>query len=241
MNRVDGYRAVYNTGWSDLKLTYHLARNAVLDEKTIGTKPVDTTWYHKLTSDLKVADIPVQVGLGMQGKWLALSEGSKLKYNSFLHLSGEQKIDALKLKAGVAYDSYATIKKSDGKAANDVATTYLLASKYELLPKQFTLLGELTLRSLKSANEDRTSFSGNTEKKVSSATESAFTLAGQYMLDEKLSLIPSYTRYGSNRAQAFVDNANGAAFGADRVKLKGSDGKATSSDQSLGLRIRYDY
>lgn len=247
MNRVEGYRAAYNTGWSDLKLTYHLARHPILDSNTVGnSKPNGSTWYHKLTSDLKVADVPVQLGLGMQGKWLDLQEGLKLKRNAFVHLSGEQKLDDLKIKAGVAYDSYATIKKSSdktlkGQAANDVATTYLLATKYDLLPKEFTLLGEFNLRTLKSANEDRTSFSGNNETKVSTATETAFTLAGQYMLDEKLSLIPSYTRYSSSRAQALVDNANGAAFGADRTKLKGSDGKAAGTEQTLGLRIRYDY
>jgi hypothetical protein len=241
LGRVEGYRAAYNTGWSDLKLTYHLARNPHLDDKTFGTKPTNTTWYHKLTSDFKVEGTPVQVGIGSQGKWLALNTGSKLKYDSFFHVLAEHKMDDMKIKAGVAYDTYATVKKTDSTAATNVATTYLVGTKYDLLPKEFSILAELNYRTLKSANSDRTDFSSSEKKFVDSANETAFTLAGQYMLDDKLSFIPSYSYYLSNRSQAWVDNSSGAAFESDRTILKGSDGKAAKNEQALGLRVRYDY
>lgn len=241
LSRVNGYRAAYNTGWNDLKLTYHLARNPHFDNKTSAKQPAGTTWYHKLTSDLKVAGTPVQLGLGSQGKFLALKTGSKLKYDSFLHVLAEHKMDDMKIKAGIAYDTYATVKKTDSTAATNVATTYLVGTKYDLLPKEFSILAELNYRTLKSANSDRTDFSSSEKKFVDSANETAFTLAGQYMLDDKLSFIPSYSYYLSNRSQAWVDNSSGAAFESDRTILKGSDGKAAKNEQALGLRVRYDY
>lgn len=240
LSRVNGYRAAYNTGWNDLKLTYHLARNPHFDNKTSAKQPTGTTWYHKLTSDLKVADTPVQLGLGSQGKFLALNTGSKLKYDSFVHALAEHKMDDMKIKAGVAYDTYATVKKTDSTAATNVATTYLVGTKYDLLPKEFSVLAELNFRTLKSANSDRTDWSSPEKKLVDSASETAFTLAGQYMLDDKLSFIPSYSYYRSNRSQVWADNSSGAAFETNAV-LKGSDGKAVNHEQALGLRVRYDY
>jgi hypothetical protein len=63
-----------------------------------------------------------------------------------------------------------------------------------------------------------------------------FTLAGQYMLDSKLSILPSYQYWNS-------DIANGPSIAQKRTfsKLTGSDDKASKTHQALGLRIRYDY
>jgi hypothetical protein len=247
MNRIEGYRAVYDTGWSDLKVTYHLARLGLLDDasfsdlndKKSDKEYADTTWYHKVTTDFKIDKTPVQIGVGTQGKWLGVKDESKPSYDLFIHLLAEHKMEDMKFKAGVAHDSYATVK-ADGSAGKNVATTYLVAGKYDLLPKEFSVLSELNFRTLKAAESSLTDFSSSDKKSVDSATEAAYTLAGQYMVDEKLSFIPSYTYYNSNRSQAWVDNANGDAFGA-RSTLLGSDNKSAKFEQAIGLRIRYDY
>ena len=241
LSRVNGYRAAYNTGWSDLKLTYHLARNPHFDNDTSAKQPAGTTWYHKLTSDFKVEGTPVQLGLGSQGKFLALNTGSKLKYDSFVHVLAEHKMDDMKIKAGVAYDTYATVKKTDSTAATNVATTYLLGTKYELLPKEFSVLAEFNYRTLKAANSDLTNYSVSKTTKSGSSKETAFTLAGQYMLDDKLSFIPSYSYYRSDLSLLWADNATGGAFDSGRKELKGSNGKSAQFQQALGLRVRYDY
>ena len=247
MNRIDGYRALYDTGWNDLKLTYHLARNSILNDDSLSTKPADnSTWYHKLTSDLKIDKTTLQAGFGAQGHWQEInsdsSPKSEMNYDTFVHLVAEQKIDDLKLKTGVAQDSYSTVKNSDQSAAQNIATTFIIGAKYDF-EKDLSLLSEFNYRNLKSANADRTDYSSSDKPKVDSAKELSFTLAGQYKLDDKLSFVPSYSYYHSNRSQAYVDNSNGAAFSkeTDRTMLKGSDGKAAQNEQALGLRIRYDY
>ncbi|NBO39268.1 hypothetical protein EBU99_11880 [bacterium] len=245
LNRIEGYRVAYDTGWNALKVTYHIARNPILDETTLGQKPADTTWYHQVTSDFKVGDAAVQAGLGTQGHWLPLTEKDTLKSDSFFHLQAEQKVDALKIKAGVAYDTYAIAKQpnSDGQvlAGTAVATTLIAAAKYEVMPKEFMLIAELDYRSLKSAKET-TNFSETPNGKTDSTNEVAFTLAGQYMLDDKLSLIPAYGYYNSPRSQANTANGNGEAVLKDRTQLvSGAERKPAKYEQSIGVRIRYDY
>jgi len=255
MNRIEGYRAAYKTGWNDLKVTYHLARLGSLDDATFSDLNdknsakdyADTTWYHKVTSDFKIDETPVQVGVGTQGKWLGIKDQSKPKYDLFIHLLAEHKMDDMKFKAGIAHDSYAVAKKDDS-AGQNVATTYLVAGEYKIVKNEFSVLSELNFRTLKAAESSVTDFSSSEKNKVDSATEAAYTLAGQYKVDEKLSIIPSYTYYNSNRSQAWVDNANGAAFGTKkgdklvpREELLGSDNKSAKFEQALGLRIRYDY
>jgi hypothetical protein len=247
LNRIEGYRAAYNTDWNDLKLTYHLARLGSLDDasfadlnnKKSSKEYADTTWYHKLTSDFAIDKTNVQLGLGTQGKWLGIKDQSKPKYDLFIHLLAEHKIDDVKLKAGVAHDSYAVANAED-KADKNVATTYLVAAKYDLLPKEFALIGELNFRTLKAAEKVFTDFDTTDNKAVDSASETAFTLAGQYMLDDKLSFIPSYSYYNSSTSRQWVDRSKDNVFG-EGSKLLGSDNKATKYEQALALRVRYDY
>ena len=103
------------------------------------------------------------------------------------------------------------------------------------------LIAELDYRSLKSAKET-TNFSETPNGKTDSTNEVAFTLAGQYMLDDKLSLIPAYGYYNSPRSQANTANGNGEAVLKDRTQLvSGAERKPAKYEQSIGVRIRYDY
>jgi hypothetical protein len=243
MGRVEGYRAQYKID-DKSKVTYHVARTADQNDYTLGQKPSDTTWYHKLSGNAQVADnTSVEVGIGVQGKWLALTDSSKLKYDNFLHVVAESKLDDLKLKYGFAYDAYATTKLSDGSkaAANKTATTALVGAKYDVLPKEFTLIGELGWRSLKMPSDAFKDFTAENTPLVSSASEASLVIAGQYFLDEKLSFIPSYNFFNSNRAQSNTGNTIGEALADRKILVSGADRKAAKSEHALGMRIRYDY
>jgi hypothetical protein len=230
MNRIEGYRAKYELhDEMHTTLTYHLARNDELSDTTLGTKQTDRTWYHKLTADTKVGDTKVQLGYGMQGKFLQDGEKTSRKNDSFIHLQAKHKMDDLELKGGVAYDTYAVTKGTG--TGNDVVTTALVAAKYDLMPKEFAVIGEFDLQMLKAADKTVTDFSSDENSKATDkASTMVFTLAGQYMLDSKLSVLPSYQYWNSDVANDKDDKA-----------LKGSDGKASKTHQALGLRIRYDY
>jgi len=236
MNRIEGYRAKYELH-DDMHttFTYHLARNNEFSDGTLGTKQTDRTWYHKLTADTKVGDTKVQLGYGMQGRFLADGEKTSRKNDSFIHLQAKHSMDDLELKGGVAYDTYA-VPKGTG-TGNDVVTTALVAAKYDLMPKEFAVIGEFDLQMLKKADKSLTDFSNeDAAKSTDKATTMVFTLAGQYMLDSKLSVLPSYQYWNS-------DIANGPKIATERTssKLTGSDDKASKTHQALGLRIRYDY
>lgn len=241
MGRIEGFRAVYKM--DPATVTYHVARNPNQNEYSLGSKPSDTTWYHKLTTNAKFGDTSVEAGLGVQGNWLKLDDSSKLKYDNFLHVVAESKIDDLKLKYGVAHDTYADTKLSDGKleVAANTATTVLVGAKYELLPKEFTIIGEVGYRTLKLASDGFADFTDDKKTLVNSSSEASFVLAGQYFLDEKLSFIPSYNYYNSSRAQANISNTTGDALGDRKTLVKGSDRTATKTEHAFGLRIRYDY
>lgn len=243
MGRLEGYRAVYKLDDTS-KVTYHVARNQDQNEYTLGTKPSNTTWYHKLTANDQFANHSVEAGWGLQGKWLALSDSSKLKYDNFFHIVAETKLDGVKLKYGFAQDSYSVTKlNSDGKleAAANTSTTALVGAKYELLPKEFTLIGEIGYRQLKLASNGFKDYLDDNKTLVDSSAETSFVLAGQYQLDEKLSFIPSYNYYQSQRAQANASNTTGSALGDRSGLVSGADRKAAKFEQALGLRIRYDY
>ena len=111
----------------------------------------------------------------------------------------------------------------------------MLGTKYELLPKEFSVLAEFNYRTLKAANSDLTNYSVSKTTKSGSSKETAFTLAGQYMLDDKLSFIPSYSYYRSDLSLLWADNATGGAFDSGRKELKGSNGKSAQFQQALGL------
>jgi hypothetical protein len=97
------------------------------------------------------------------------------------------------------------------------------------------VIGEFDLQMLKTADKTLTDFSGDEDKLTDKATTMVFTLAGQYMLDSKLSILPSYQYWNS-------DIANGPTISSrESSKLEGSDGKSSKTHQALGLRIRYDY
>jgi hypothetical protein len=246
MGRVEGYRLSYQTDDKGKeKITYHLARNQDQNEKTLGTKPSDTTWYHKLTANEEIAGIALEFGYGMQGKWLALSDSAKLKYDMFYHLVAEYKVnDELKIKGGVAEDSYATTKKNtEGKTTADEnsALTLLVAAKYDLLPKEFTLLGEVGVRSLSLAEKGFDDHTTVVKTAVDSSTETSLVLAGQYFIDEKMSITPSYTYYSSSRAQAFDTNNTAKALKDRGALVTGAQRKASKTEQAFGLRLRYDY
>lgn len=243
MGRVEGYRAQYAID-DKSKVTYHVARNPDQNEYTLGQKPSNTTWYHKLSSNVAIDDATkVELGVGVQGKWLSLSDSSKIKYDNFIHVVAESKVDDLKLKYGIAYDAYATTKLSDGNlvAANKIATTALVGAKYDLLPKELTLIGEVGWRSLKLPSDGFKDFTAENSPLVSSASEASLVLAGQYFLDEKLSFIPSYNFFNSNRAQANTGNTTGDALADRKILVSGADRKAAKSEHAFGMRIRYDY
>jgi len=240
MSRIEGYRAHYKLN-DEMKtsFTYHLARQSELNDGNFTTKPnkavKGSTWYHKLTADTKVGDTKVQLGYGMQGRFLADGEKTSRKNDSFIHLQAKHSMDDLELKGGVAYDTYA-VPKGTG-TGNDVVTTALVAAKYDLMPKEFAVIGEFDLQMLKKADKSLTDFSNeDAAKSTDKATTMVFTLAGQYMLDSKLSVLPSYQYWNS-------DIANGPKIATERTssKLTGSDDKASKTHQALGLRIRYDY
>ncbi|MEN9809096.1 MAG: hypothetical protein RLZZ488_663 [Pseudomonadota bacterium] len=243
MSRVEGFRGNYKIDDKN-KVTYHVARNPDLNEYTLGTKPKETTWYHKLTGTSKIEDTTLEAGFGLQGQWLELSDKPSYELDTFYHVVAEHKVDDLKIKFGIANDVYAVAKlNSDGKleADNNKALTVLTGVKYDLLPKEVTLIGEIGYRDLKLASKGLVNYSDTNLPKVDSAREASFVLAGQIFLDEKLSFIPSYNYYYSNRSHANTKNTTGEVF-ADRKKLeKGSDRKASKTEQALGLRIRYDY
>jgi hypothetical protein len=243
MSRVEGFRGNYKIDDKN-KVTYHVARNPDQNEYTLGTKPKDTTWYHKLTGVSKIEDTTLEAGFGLQGQWLPLTDKASYKMDTFYHVVAEHKVDDLKIKFGIASDTYAVAKlNNEGKleADDNQALTVLTGVKYDLLPKELTLIGEVGYRDLKMANDGLTNYSDSKLPKANSAREASFVLAGQFFLDEKLSFIPSYNYYYSNRSQANSKNTTGEVF-ADRKKLEtGSDRKASKTEQALGLRIRYDY
>lgn len=245
LGRVEGYRLSYKMNDSGKgKMTYHLARNQDQNETTLGTKPKESTWYHKFTANEEVAGVALEFGYGMQGKWLALTDSAKLKYDLFYHLLAEYKVaEDLKIKAGLSQDSYATAKTVDSKksAGENSALTALVAAKYDLLPKELTLLAEVGVRSLKLANKDFNDYTTVVKTAVDNATETSMVLAGQYFVDEKVSLTPSYTYYSSNRAQIIDTNNTGKSMKDRGMLVSGAERKATKSEQSLGLRLRYDY
>lgn len=231
MKRIEGYRATYQLhDEMHTSFTYHLARNNELSDTTLGAKPKDTTWYHKLTADTKVGDTKLQLGYGTQGKFLQDGDKTSRKNDSFIHLQAKHDLDTdLHIKGGVAYDSYA-VPKGTG-TGSDVVTTVLVGAKYDLLPKEFAVIGEFDVQMLKAADKTVTDHSSDeTNKLTDKSTTMVFTLAGQYMLDSKLSILPSYQYYNSDVAADHEGNA-----------LLGSDGKSSKTHQALGLRIRYDY
>lgn len=240
MNRIEGYRAKYELhDEMHTTLTYHLARQNELNDENFTTKPnkavKGSTWYHKLTADTKVGDTKLQLGYGMQGVFLQDGEKTSRKNDSFIHLQAKHSMDDLELKGGVAYDTYAVTKGTS--TGTDVVTTALVAAKYDLMPKEFAVIGEFDLQMLKKADKSLTDFSNeDAAKSTDKATTMVFTLAGQYMLDSKLSVLPSYQYWNS-------DIANGPKIATERTssKLTGSDDKASKTHQALGLRIRYDY
>lgn len=244
MGRLEGFRAAYELDPKS-KLTYHLSRNADQTDYTLGSKPSETTWYHKLTANSKIDDTALELGLGVQGQWLDLGDSSKLKNDYFVHALAKHALKdlGLEIKGGVAYDSYAVEKLNEAKleAAANTATTVLVGTKYDLLPKEFVLIGEVGVRQLKLASKKFIDFSSDTKPVVDSSTETSFVLAGQYFIDEKLSLTPSYSYFNSSRAHAYVNNNAGSALADRKVLVKGADRKASKDEQSLGLRVRYDY
>lgn len=244
MGRVEGYRLVYKTDEKGKeKVTYHVARNPHLDETTLGTKPSNTTWYHKLTTNTQIEDTAIEFGLGVQGKWLQLSDSAKLKYDSFYHLVAEHKMDDMKIKVGIAADSYAVVKENNGQkeADDNSAITSLVGVKYDLLPKELTLISELGYRKLALASDGFTNYSDANKSLTNSSAEVSFVLAGQYFLDDKLSFVPSYSYYMSTRSQENTSNNTGKALDDRDALEKGGDRNPAKNEQALGLRIRYDY
>lgn len=244
LGRVEGYRIAYKLDPIH-KLTYHAARNPDQNEYSLGTKPSDTTWYHKLTYNTALGDTAIETGLGLQGKWMNQTDSSKLKYDNFLHIVVEHKMPDVKIKTGLAYDNYSVLKtNADNSLEASVAsaTTLLAATTYNLFPNTLSLIGEIGMRMLKLPSDKFIDFTKEDKPSVNSSNEATVVLGGMYHVDEKLSLVPSYNFYWSNRAQANAGNMTGNALLTERRILEsGAERKAATSEHALAFRVRYDY
>ena len=256
LGRPEGVKLIWsNKELSNLKVTYLIARdqNAFSASGVFKPSPKDRNWYQKVTTSSSIADTNLEAGFGIQGVWLPVTTGAVTKYENkpdlFVHATAEfTGVESLKVKAGLGWDSYATVQLQDNKdtktAANTV-TTLLLSSRYDVF-KELGIIGELDYRMTKWANKLQVDYSKESKvadnKDVTNKSNDAqFILGAQYFLDSKLSVMPNYALYLSKNRTQNADTSSAAGLAPSKALVAGNERKTTGSESTLGLRIRYDY
>ena len=153
-----------------------------------------------------------------------------------------------KVKAGMSWDSYATVKLQDNKDTKtdaNTVTTLLLATRYDVM-KELGILGELDYRMTKWANKAQLNYSKESNvahnKELTDKADDMQVLVGaQYFLDSKLSILPNYALYLSKNRTQNADTSTAKGLDARKALMSGKDRKTSVAESTIGLRIRYDY